>query len=79
MFRVLILSIAIALAACSETKVEQQDATTIAELEKVIEAEAKSLEEAAEEAVKILDSEIESELEAEGVMAPDENEPAAEE
>ncbi|VAW00890.1 hypothetical protein MNBD_ALPHA04-1921 [hydrothermal vent metagenome] len=79
MYRAPILLVAISLAACSETKVEQQDAATVAELEKVIEAEAKSLEEAAKEAVKILDAEIESDLKSEGVTLPSESKPATEE
>lgn len=52
-------------AACSETNLDDLDAEEIAETEKQVEAEAKSLEEAADEAVKILESEIQAELDDE--------------
>lgn len=54
------------LAACSEAPIEDQGEAAIAEIEKQIEGDARSLEEAADEAVKVLESEIEEELTADG-------------
>ncbi|QJB68206.1 hypothetical protein [Parasphingorhabdus halotolerans] len=56
--------------ACSETPIEEHGGEAAAEMEQQIEAEAKTLEQAADEAVEILDAEIEAELEDEGVGKP---------
>lgn len=47
---------------CSETPIEEQDDAAAAEIEKQIEGDAKSLEEAAAEAVNVLETEIEDDL-----------------
>lgn len=58
------------LAACSEVPLEDQSEEAAAEIEKQIEGDAKSLEEAAAESVKVLESEIEEELQADGFQRP---------
>ena len=50
------------LSACSETPLEERDDAVIAETEKQIESDAQSLEEAADEAVKILEADLAAEL-----------------
>ncbi len=57
------------LAACSETPVEEKGDEAIAEMEAEIEEDAKSLEEAADEAVKALAEDIDAEMAAEGISA----------
>ena len=57
-----------ALAACSEAPLEDQSERAAAEIEKQIQGDAKSLEAAADEAVKILKSEIDEDLKADGVI-----------
>lgn len=54
---------------CSETNLDELDDDEIAETEKEVEADAQSLEEAADEAVKVLQAEIQTELDNEGVGA----------
>ena len=56
--------------ACSETPIEEQGAEAVAEMEQQIEDDAKTLEQAADEAVEILDAEIQAELEDEGIGKP---------
>ena len=60
----------IIITACSDAPVEEQRAGTEAAIEKQIEGDAKSLEAAADEAVNVLQSKIEKELEADGVLEP---------
>lgn len=67
-----LLAMALLLASCSESPIEEQGEEAIAEMEKQIEKDARSLEEAAAEAVTILEQDIAEELEADGVAAPDE-------
>ena len=50
--------LAIALSACSENPIEEQGEDAIAELDRQIERDANSLEEAADEAVQALEAEI---------------------
>lgn len=52
---------------CSETNLDDLDETELNEIEAEIEEEAKSLEEAAAEAVKILEEEIQTDLNDAGV------------
>lgn len=66
----LLMPVALALAACSETPVEEQGDEAIAETEKQIQEEAQSLEEAADEAVKLLEQDIDAQLAADGIGAP---------
>ncbi len=66
----LLMPVALALAACSETPVEEQGEEAIAEMEKQIQEEAQSLEEAADEAVKALKEDIDAQLAADGIGAP---------
>ncbi len=63
--------LAIALSACSETPIEEQGEDAIAELDRQIERDANSLEEAADEAVQALEAEIAAELEDDGITAPE--------
>ncbi len=58
-------------AACSETPVEEQGEEAIAEREIEIEEDARSLEEAADEAVRALEEDIDAELAAEGIGGPE--------
>ncbi len=71
MMRRLPLLVAISiLTACSEAPLEDQSEEAAAEIEKQIQGDAKSLEEAADEAVRVLESEIEEELTADGFARP---------
>lgn len=72
----LLMPVTLALAACSETPVEEQGEEAIAEMETQIQEEAQSLEEAADEAVKALEEEIDAQLAADGIGAPASAEPA---
>ena len=76
-FRHLLVPLVVLVAACSETPVEEQGEEAVAEREMQIEEDALSLEEAADEAVKALEADIDSQLAAEGIRAPS-AEPAAE-
>lgn len=58
------------LASCSETPVEEKGDEAIAEHEQQIQEDAQSLEQAADEAVKVLESDIDAELAADGVGDP---------
>lgn len=58
------------LAACSEAPLDDQNEETAVQIEKQIEGDAKSLEEAADAAVKVLESEIDENLEADGFVRP---------
>ena len=58
------------LAACSETPLEERGEEAIKELEVKIEEDAQSLEEAADEAAKVLAEDIDAQLAADGVGAP---------
>ncbi len=62
----LLASVLFILTACSEGPVEEQGEEALLEIENQIEGDAKSLEEAADEAVKVLQSEIEQDLAADG-------------
>lgn len=68
--RSLILPVALIVAACSETPIDEQGDAAIAELEKEIEEEAQTLEEAADEAYLALEADIDSELAADGIGVP---------
>lgn len=65
-----LLCLLLLLVACSETPIAEQGDEEIIEMEKQIDAEAQTLEEAAEEAVNILEEEIDAELADDGVSAP---------
>ncbi|MEO9600942.1 hypothetical protein [Parasphingorhabdus sp.] len=69
--RDLILPTALLLAACSETPIDEQGAAAIAELEQQIQEDAQSLEEAAAEAVRTLEEEIDAEMAEDGITAPE--------
>lgn len=69
-FRHLLVPLVVLVAACSETPVEEQGEEAVAEREMQIEEDALSLEEAADEAVKALEADIDSQLAAEGIRAP---------
>ncbi len=60
----------IALSACSDAPMEDQGEEEVTAIEKQIEGDAKSLEAAADEAVKELKSEIETDLTADGITTP---------
>lgn len=68
-FCLLILSFGI-LGACSETPLEDQNEDEVTAIEKQIEGDAKSLEAAADEAVKELKLEIEADLSDDGIATP---------
>lgn len=68
--RNLAVPIALVLASCSETPVEEQGDEAIAEMETRIQEDAQSLEEAADEAVKVLAEDIDAELAADGFVEP---------
>ncbi|MEH6662055.1 MAG: hypothetical protein V7679_10435 [Parasphingorhabdus sp.] len=61
---------ALLLTACSETPVEEKGDEAIAEMEAEIEQEARSLEEAADQAAKVMAEDIDAELSADGITAP---------
>ena len=65
------LLLAATVAACSETPIEEQGEEAVAEMEGLIDREAQSLEQAADEAVKALASEIDAELADDGIAAPE--------
>ena len=58
------------IAACSETPIEEQGDEAVAEMEGLIDREAQSLQQAADEAVKALEEEIDAELADDGIAAP---------
>lgn len=62
----ILVPIVMILAACSQTPVEEQGDEAIAEHEIQIQEDAKSLEEAADAAVRALEEDIEAELAADG-------------
>lgn len=57
-----VLLCALSVSACSETPLEERDEAEFIEIEKQIEADALSLEQAADEAVKILEADLASDL-----------------
>ncbi|MEP2102362.1 MAG: hypothetical protein ABJP02_12730 [Parasphingorhabdus sp.] len=59
------------LSACSDAPSETEGEEEVTAIEKQIEGDAKSLEAAADEAVKELKSEIEADLSDDGVSTPD--------
>ncbi|MGB5725079.1 MAG: hypothetical protein WBM39_11760 [Parasphingorhabdus sp.] len=59
------------LAACSETPIEERGEEAIAEMESQIEKDARSLEEAADESVKALEKDIDSQLADDGIGGPE--------
>ncbi|MEO9634975.1 MAG: hypothetical protein ABJF89_14525 [Parasphingorhabdus sp.] len=65
-----ILPVVLIATACSETPIDEQGDAAIAALEKQIEEEAQTLEEAAEEAYLVLEEDIDAELAADGLGAP---------
>lgn len=71
------IALILGITACSETPIEEQGPEAIAEMEKQIESDALSLEQAADEAVKILEEDIADDLAAEGITA-DQPEPVPE-
>lgn len=72
-----VIILILGITACSETPIEEQGPEVIAEMEKQIESDALSLEQAADEAVKILEEDIADDLAAEGITA-DQPEPVPE-
>ncbi|WP_339824272.1 hypothetical protein [uncultured Parasphingorhabdus sp.] len=68
--RALLTASALLLSACAETPVEEKGDDAIAEMEKQIEQDAQSLEEAADEAVKAMAEDIDAELAADGIAGP---------
>ena len=56
-------------AGCSETNLDDLGDSELDEIENQIEEDAKSLTEAADEAVKLLEEEVQSELDADGIGA----------
>ncbi|MEP2989003.1 MAG: hypothetical protein ABJN65_03880 [Parasphingorhabdus sp.] len=56
-------------AACSETNLDDLDQGELDEIEKQVTEDAQSLEEAADEAVKVLEQEVRTELDDDGVSA----------
>ncbi len=52
---------------CSETNLDDLDQGGLDEIEKQVEEDAQSLEEAADEAVKVLEQEVSAELDDDGV------------
>ncbi len=66
----LLAASALLLSACSETPVEEKGDEAVAEMEKQIEQDAQSLEEAADEAVKAMAEDIDAELAADGIAGP---------
>jgi len=62
-----LLSAGALLVSCSETPLEEQSDVERSETDKQVEADAQSLEEAADKAVKVLEKEIEAELAEEGM------------
>ncbi|GAB5489445.1 MAG: hypothetical protein Pars2KO_30150 [Parasphingorhabdus sp.] len=64
---VLILLFATFLGACSETDLDILDKAELEEVEKQVETSAQSLEEAADEAVKVLEEEIQLSLDEDGI------------
>lgn len=60
----------VVLSGCSDAPLEDQGEEEVIAIEKQIEGDAKSLEAAADEAVKELKSEIETDLSADGVASP---------
>ena len=69
-FCYLLLPLVAILAACSETPVEEKGEEALAEHEVQIEEDAASLEEAADQAVKALEEDIDAELAADGIADP---------
>lgn len=70
MHKPLLLASLSLLTACSEAPLEDQGEEAAIQIEKQIEGDAKSLEEAADEAVKVLESDIEEDLTADGFARP---------
>ena len=68
--RNLIMPLALLFGACSETPVEEKGDEAIAEMEKQIEQDALSLEQAADKAAKALAEDIDAELAADGIAEP---------
>jgi hypothetical protein len=70
-FHQILMPLALALTACSETPVEEQGDEAIAEMENEIQEDAQSLEEAADAAVKALEEEIDAQLVDDGIGTPE--------
>ncbi len=66
----LVTASALLLSACSETPVEEKDDEAVAEMEKQIEQDAQSLEEAADAAVKAMAQDIDADLASDGIPGP---------
>ncbi len=71
---ILLVPALILLGACSDSPTDDQGEDEKAAIEKQIEGDAKSLEAAADEAVQELQTEIESELEDDGIVTSNLNE-----
>ena len=69
LLRVLI-PVALVLGGCSETPVEEKGDEAIAAHEQQIQEDAKSLEQAADEAVKAMEEDIDAQLAADGIADP---------
>jgi len=66
----ILVPVALMLAGCSETPVEEKGDEAIAEHEQQIKEDAQSLEQAADEAVKAMEEDIDAELAADGIGDP---------
>jgi len=69
-FRCLLMPAVLLFASCSETPVEEKGDAAIAEHEIEIEQDALSLEQAADEAVKVMEEDIDAKLAADGIGDP---------
>lgn len=65
---IMILSIAM-MTACSEPDLSDMDEEELEDIERQVEADAKSLADAADEAVKVLEEEVQAELDEDGIGA----------
>lgn len=65
---IMILSIAM-MTACSEPDLSDLDEGELEDIERQVEADAKSLADAADEAVKVLEEEVQAELDEDGIGA----------
>tara|TARA_R110000824_G_scaffold179703_2_gene359989 strand:- start:800 stop:1051 length:252 start_codon:yes stop_codon:yes gene_type:complete len=75
----ILIPVALVLAGCSETPVEEKGDEAIAEHEQQIQEEAQSLEKAADEAVRALEEDVDAELAADGIGDPADQPAAPEE
>ena len=66
----ILVPVALTLSGCSETPVEEKGDEAIAAHEQQIHEDARSLEQAADEAVKAMEEDIDAQLAADGVAGP---------